>query len=142
MNKFKVGTLVIVAGGTVDKSSNCTESVSLCRIHTIGEDDLLVKEEGHYHSLFKVSKKLCTIVHIDPSLFVSARPALPELGDLVVAYASSRFSDKTKEVITGILYEISTSKGIPASCKILYDNSLEEATYTNLMVLQRCGKKE
>ena len=142
MSEFTVGNLVVVAGGTIDKSESCTENVTLCRVHAIGEEDLLVKEETkHYPSFFKVSKKLCTAIQIDSSIFVSAQPLSPQLGDLVMTFPTTRFGDKNEECKSGILYEVSTTKGIPAACKILYNSNLEEAAYDSLMVLQRYSKK-
>ena len=142
MIEFTVGNLVVVAGGTIDKSESYTESVVLCRVHAVGEEDLLVKEETkHYPSFFKVSKKLCTSIQIDPTIFVSAQPLLPQLGDLVMTFPTTRFGDKNEECKSGILYEVSTFKGVPATCKILYNNSLEDATYSSLIVLQRYSKK-
>ena len=143
VNDFTTGNLVVVAGGTVDKAQSCTENVMLCRVQAVGEEDLLVKEETrHYPSFFKVSKKLCTPVHIEPSLFVSAQPLTPQLGDLVMTYPTSRYGDKSEDTKSGILYEITTARGVPSSCKILYNNTLEEVTYTSLIVLQRAQKNK
>jgi len=142
MHKFVIDSLVVVAGGTIDKAKSCTENVLLCRVHAVGEEDLLVKEETkHYPSFFKVSKKLCTLVHIDSELFTSALPLIPQLGDLVMTYPSNRYGDKDEKPKSGILYEITTTHGVPSSCKLLYDSKLEEATFANLLVLQRYNKK-
>ena len=142
MHEFAVGGLVVVAGGTIDKAESYSENVLLCRIHAVGEEDLLVKEETkHYPSFFKVSKKLCTLVDIDPGLFISALPLTPKLGDLVMTYPANRYGDKGEEPKTGILYEVTTTRGVPTSCKLLYDNNLEDATFANLLVLQRYNKK-
>ena len=143
MDDFTKGSLVVVAGGTIDKAQSCTENVILCRVEAIGEEDLLVKEETkHYPSFFKVSKKLCTLVNIDPMLFVSARTLSPQLGDLVMTYPESRFSGDKQSVMSGILYEITTIRGAPSSCKILYDNALEEVSYSSLIVLQRSQRNK
>ena len=144
MDDFTKGSLVVVAGGTIDKAQSCTENVILCRVEAIGEEDLLVKEETkHYPSFFKVSKKLCTLVNIDPSLFVSARTLIPQLGDLVMTYPESRFSGDKQGIMSGILYEITTTRrGTPSSCKILYDNALEEVSYSSLIVLQRSQRNK
>jgi hypothetical protein len=139
MDEFEIGNLVVVAGGTIDKSQACNESVALCRVHAVGEADLLVKEEvKHYPTFFKVSKELCTLIKIEPALFISAKPLAPELGDLVMSFPSSRFdAEKKKTLKSGILYEITVTHGSPSSCKILYDNALEETNYSNLIVLQK-----
>ena len=138
MDDFTIGNLVVVAGGTVDKAQSCSESVALCRVFAVGEEDLLVKEEvKHYPSFFKVSKRLCTLVKIDSSLFIAAKPLDPELGDLVMTYPGGRFDAEKQKLKSGILYEVTTTRGVPSSCKILYDNTLEEANYSNLIVLQR-----
>jgi len=138
VDDFAKGNLVVVAGGTIDKAQSCTENVALCRVHAVGEEDLLVKEEvKHYPSFFKVSKRLCTLVKIDPSLFLAAKPLEPELGDLVMTFPGTRYDTEKQKIKSGILYEVTMTRGGPSSCKILYDNTLEEANYNNLIVLQR-----
>ena len=140
MSDFEEGDLVAVAGGTLDKAQQYTRKVALCYVYAVGEEDLLVKEDTrHYPSIFKVSKKLCTRVGVDPELLVVSKPLDPQLGDLVMSYPSSRFTDKEGKPYTGILYEISLAHGKPSTCKLLYNNALQEANYNTLIVLQKAS---
>ena len=138
MSDFEEGDLVAVVGGTLDQAQQYTRNVTLCHVYAVGEEDLLVKEDTrHYPTLFKVSKKLCTRVGVDPELLMVSQPLKPQLGDLVMSYPSTRFADKDTEPYTGILYEITMAHGKPSSCKLLYDNALQDASYNTLIVLQK-----
>ena len=137
-NAWYKNGFVVCFGGTIDKSGNFSERISVCKILEIGESDLLLEDypSKTFSRPFKISKNICCLLDIDPSSVVSSRPVDPKIGDLVLSFSSARFDTKGSEPITGILYSITYQNGQPSVCKIMCGDEMKDGIYDNLMVVQ------
>ena len=139
-NTFEEGKIVAVMGGSIDNAGNFSESVDLCVIIAVGEDDLLVRHlRGHFTAseVTRVSKELCIVASVPKEKLLQAQVTKPMLGDLVISYEKKKWSDKTFTKQIGIICEISYSTGNPKEAKILCEGELVMVGFDNLMVLQR-----
>ena len=137
---FEEGKFVAVMGGSIDNAGNFSESVDMCVIVAVGEDDLLVRPtRGHFRDdeISKVSKELCVIVSIPKEKLLQSEALRPRLGDLVLSYEKKKWSDKSFTRMVGILCEISFAAGNRKSAKILCNGEFATVGFDGLMVLQR-----
>ena len=133
---FLKNDLVAVFGGEFDSNSRKTNSVSVCTVKAVGQDDLLVEyDTGYVKSCCVVPKQVCLKLHLDPDTLVSSRTRLPKIGDLVVSFikTSSYAEVQTK---TGILDKISYKLGKPDTCDLMCGTTKETVAWEHLLVLE------
>jgi len=133
---FSKNDLVAVFGGEFDSSSQKTNSVSVCVVKAVGQDDLLVEyDTGYVKSCCVVPKVVCLKLHLNPNTLLSSEIMQPKIGDLVVSYTkTSSYSEiQTK---TGILDKISYKLGKPDTCDIMCGTTKETVAWENLLVLE------
>lgn len=141
---FKSSDLVAVFGGEVGKEGEIADVVSICKVITVGEQDLIVEEvlkTTFSRSLtHTVPKSLCRKLTIDPSRLSQDQVLVPSPGDLVFSYTKesygSRGSNEKAEEITGILYKTTYRLGKPHKCTLICGKEMKEVTFDSLLVLQ------
>ncbi len=130
--------MVAVIGGTVDCSGNLQADVQICRVIEAGEEDLLVSDQSAYtERAIIVPKALCVPVHTSYDELISAKKAIPELGDLVLFYGKKDWKAAKPIKVAGILCEIKYKLGNPTVAAVLSGGEMEEVDFGALLVLQR-----
>ena len=136
MQEFNEGDLVAVFGGEFDAKSQKSDSVTLCRIITVGHSDVLAEyDSGYTKSVHVVPKSICLKLSIEPEEISSAETLTPEIGDLVLSYVRHAYS--SSESTTGIIERISYKLGRPDTCDILCGVKTETVSWSSLIVLKR-----
>ena len=137
MTQFYENDLVVVFGGELGKDSHAADTVTLCTVVIVGQDDLIVESSTSYsNSYHTVPKAICTRLHLDPSTLSSAKTLTPQIGDLVVSY-TRRFSSDEPEKVSGILYKIIYKLGREDSCSLLCGSEFVTVEWKSLIVLDR-----
>jgi len=137
LDPFADAKLVAVIGGTIDSGENLRESVRVCSVLEVGENDILVKDTGTYTERTAiVPKSLCVPIHATFEEVSLAAPQIPQLGDLVLYYGKLEWKDKTPTRIAGILCELKYDLGTPSKAKVLSSGKMKEVEYSGLLVLQ------
>jgi hypothetical protein len=105
----------------------------------VGEDDILVTEEGTRFGVTPtiVPKSLCIPLHASYKSVIEATPTKAELGDLVYFSGKLDWKDKEASQIAGILCEIRYRLGIRAVGRVLIDTEMQDIDYGQLLVLQK-----
>ena len=141
--RFVAGDLIAVFGAESGKEGKKADSVSLCKVVSVGEKDIIVEEKDvpSYSSrkpYYIVPKSICHKLAIDPDTVTSASLLIPKIGDLVLSYIKEAFKNEDPVEITGILYKITYKLGKPLTATLLMGNTeMKEVPFSSLMVLQR-----
>ena len=134
--KFKLGDLVAVSGGSIGKDGAFSDTAEVCVVVAVGESDLIV-EQINQQTMYKVPQALCDIIKKDPSLLKTSKVMEPEIGDLVLSYERKIFSQEEPVTKTGVLYKVGYKLGYPDKCTILCGSDFEEVLYKNIIVVQK-----
>ena len=132
---------VAVLGGSVDNSGMTSQSVKICSVVELGEHDLAVRDDSGYTTqIFIVPKSICIPICITQPQLEDA-VLEPKTGDLVFSAQKKDWKSKEAKSYVGILWEIEYEMGHPAYAHVLIDNEIQRIRYENMMVMQRCNKK-
>ena len=134
--KFEVGNLVSVSGGSIGKDGEVADSAEVCIVAAVGEKDLIV-ESTSLQASYKVPKALCNVIKKDPSLLRTCKIQEPALGDLVISFERKYYSKEDPVLKTGVLYKIDYKLGNPDRCTILCGSDFDEVAYKNLIVARK-----
>jgi len=139
---FLSGDLVAVFGAESGKEGQKAEKVSICKIISVGDKDLIVEEvdSPSYSSrqpYFIVPQDICHKLSIDPEIVISSTFLTPKIGDLVLSYVKEAFKNEDPVEITGILYNVTYKLGRPITATLLMGTEMKEVPFSSLMVLQR-----
>ncbi len=133
---------VAVLGGSVDNNGLTSQSVKICSVIELGEQDIAVRDDSGYSTqIFIVPKSICIPISITQSQLEDA-VLEPRTGDLVFSMQKKDWKSKESKSFVGILWEIEYEMGQPAHAHLLIDNKIQKIRYENMMVLQRCNKKD
>ena len=137
MDNFSENDLVAVFGGEMGKEKHTADTVTLCKVLVVGQNDLIVESFTSYSSTYHtVPKAICFKLHLDPETLSSAEMMVPQIGDLVVSY-SRGFSVASAEKTSGILYKVNYRLGQPDRCDLLCGTDMVTVSWESLMVLHR-----
>ena len=137
MDEFTEGDLVAVFGGEFSKESHVADSVTLCTVLVVGQDDLAVEYPSLYAPTYHtVPKSICYKMYLDPQVPSSASILKPRIGDLVVSFVRGIGSNKANKT-SGILYKITYKLGMPDKCELLCGTEMVAVNWNNLIVLRR-----
>ena len=125
---------VAVLGGSVDNTGMTRQSVKICNVIELGEQDIAVRDDAAYSSqIFIVPKSICIPIRI-------TQPQLedvvlePRTGDLVFSAQKKDWKSKEAKSYVGILWEIEYEMGQPAHAHILINNEIQKIRYENMML--------
>lgn len=138
-DRFSDVKKVAVIGGTIDCAGNLSEEIRICTVVQVGENDVMVTEEGFSRGSIPaiVPKSLCVPLHASYETLIEAKKAEAELGDLVFYSGKLNWKDKESSQIAGILCEIRYRLGTRSIGRVLINNEMQEVDYNNLLVLQK-----
>lgn len=134
--KFEVGNLVSVSGGSIGKDGKASNTAEVCVVAAVGEKDLIV-EHMSFQASYRVPKSLCDVIKKDPDLLRHSKVQEPELGDLVLSFERKYYSKEEPTVKTGVLYKIDYKLGQPDKCTLMCGSDFEEVSYKNVIVVQK-----
>ena len=80
-DRFSDVKKVAVIGGTIDCSSTLSEDIRICTVVQVGEDDVMVTEEGFNRGATAtiVPKSLCIPLHTSYETLVGAKKNRPRI---------------------------------------------------------------
>jgi len=132
---FEVDDHVVATGITISDTGDRKRTFKICQVVAVGADELLVKYYRWSSSphIFRIPKNACEkISDIPLDAYVGLRR--PKVNDVVMEVAISYEKCQTR---VGILMEIIYEPGSQTKAKILYNNSMENVIYDNLMLLEK-----
>lgn len=139
MSDFDEEDLVAVFGGEFGKDSHVADTVELCKVLVVGQNDLIVESSQSYSSTYHtVPKSICFKLHLEPTTLSSAKTLVPAIGDLVVSF-SRRYTSEAPDKTSGILYKIIYKLGKADTCMILCGTEMISVNWDSLIVLDRPG---
>ena len=137
MEEYTDGSLIAVFGGEFGKDSHSADTVTLCKVIIVGQDDLIVEHATSYSSsYYTVPKSICFKLSLDPEIVSSAKVLTPQIGDLVISF-SQKYTGDNHTKISGILYKIIYKLGKEDKCTLLCGSEMVSVSWDTLMVLDR-----
>lgn len=128
---------VAVLGGNVDSSGMTSQTVKVCNVVQVGEDDIMVEDPNGYSIKFViVPKSVCVPISANASQLMNSKSLDARLGDLVLTVQRSDWKEKEPLKTVGILYEIKYELGKPALLTLLVGNEFKTVKDENVLVLQ------
>jgi len=139
VDKFSEGDLVAVFGGELGKDSQIADTITLCSVLIVGQDDLAVEYPSLYARTYHiVPKNICSKMYLDPQILSSANTLQPKVGNLVIAFSRSVISSDIEKT-SGILYKITYKLGQPDKCDLLCGTEIVTVSWKNLIVIHQSG---
>lgn len=134
--KFEIGNLVSVAGGSIGKDGAFSNDADVCIVSAVGLHDLIV-ESTSLQSSYKVPKCLCNVIKVEPKMLGTAHVSEPEIGDLVTSFERKYYSKEEPKSHTGVLYKIDYKLGRPDKCTLLCGSDFVDVRYDTIILVQR-----
>ena len=135
-NKFKIGDLVSVSGGSIGKDGEVSDTADICIVSAVGERDLIV-EQTNLQSSYRVPKALCDVIRKDPNLLKTCKIQEADIGDLVLSFERKYYTKEEPTINTGVLYKVGYKLGAPDACTLLCGTDFVEVSYRSLIVVQK-----
>jgi|TARA_E500000331_G_scaffold342268_1_gene375650 hypothetical protein len=133
--QYKKGDVVVCMGGSQKKGSEFIPSFSVCKVLEVGHQDLVIQEypEKTFGKVEAVPADTCIKVELPSHIILSSRKLLPQIGDLVYSFPSSRYD--RKDSFSGILYSVDYKFGKEQQCQIMCGEDFKTALYETLIVI-------
>ena len=130
---FEEGDIVVVVGDSVDNSGHVDRHLLLANVLAVGKEELYLSSRRD-DIVFKRNRRQCyRVVLAQPASRIIQSP-LPKLGDLVLSYTGSRYTEKKR--LVGILIEIVDSPPSSLKARVLQGEKTETVPFSSLIVLE------
>ena len=130
---FEEGDIVVVVGDSVDNSGHVDRHLLLANVLAVGKEELYLSSRRD-DIVFKRNRRQCyRVVLAQPASRIVQSP-LPKLGDLVLSYTGSRYTEKKR--LVGILIEIVDSPPSSLKARVLQGEKTETVPLSSLIVLE------
>lgn len=130
---FEEGDIVVVVGDSVDNSGHVDRHLLLANVLAVGKEELYLSSRRD-DIVFKRNRRQCyRVVLAQPASRIVQSP-LPKLGDLVLSYTGSRYTEKKR--LVGILIEIVDSPPSLLKARVLQGEKTETVPLSSLIVLE------
>ena len=133
IHDFEEGDVVVVVGDSIDNNGHVDRRLLLADVLAVGKEELYLSSRKD-DIVFKRNRRQCYKVELREPSSKIVQPPLPKLGDLVLSYTGSRYTEKKR--LVGILIEIVDSPPSSLKARVLQGEKTETVPFSSLIVLE------
>ena len=133
VHDFEEGDVVVVVGDSIDNNGHVDRRLLLADVLAVGKEELYLSSRKD-DIVFKRNRRQCYKVELRKPNSKIVQPPPPKLGDLVLSYTGSRYTEKKR--LVGILIEIVDNPPSSLRARILQGEKTEAVPFSSLIVLE------
>jgi len=130
---FSESDFVIVTGTTITNDGSSERNMAIAQVVGVGQEELFLKCQ-RTGRVYKRPSANCYKIPPRQSLRNSIHTKLPSLGDLVLSYSGSRFTQEKK--IIGILIEVIDNPPSDVEARILCGEETHVVPFHSVIVVE------
>lgn len=135
---FKEGDHVVVSGTTITTDGPTSRNMSIAQVIGVGSEELFLKC-SKTNRVYKRPLENCYKIPLNSSLKSCTNIRKPALGDFVLSYSGSRFTQGKK--IIGILIEVIDNPPSDVDARILYGEETYIVPLHSVIVIESLGSE-